>query len=90
VEVRWGSLEHEKHNVAIEVTISDRNGVLGDLLKLVANQGAYIASVEAHSTRNGDTKLQLSLDCRDSAHVAQVLERLGHHPEVVALRRVAQ
>jgi RelA/SpoT family (p)ppGpp synthetase len=90
VEVRWGSLEHEKHNVAIEVTISDRNGVLGDLLKLVANQGAYIASVEAHSTRNGDTKLQLSLDCRDSAHVAQVLERLGPHPEVVALRRVAQ
>jgi RelA/SpoT family (p)ppGpp synthetase len=90
VEVRWGSLGHEKHSVAIEVTISDRNGVLGDLLKLVANQGAYIASVEAHSTRKGDTKLRLSLDCRDAAHVAQVLERLGHHPEVVALRRVAQ
>jgi (p)ppGpp synthase/HD superfamily hydrolase len=90
VEVRWGSLEHEKHNVAIEVTISDGNGVLGDLLKLVANQGAYIASVEAHSTRTGDTKLRLSLDCRDASHVAQVLERLGHHPKVVALRRVAQ
>lgn len=90
VEVRWGSLGQEKHNVAIEVTISDGNGVLGDLLKLVANQGAYIASVEAHSTRTGDTKLRLSLDCRDAAHVAQVLERLGHHPKVVALRRVAQ
>jgi len=88
VEVRWGAADHEKHSVEIEVTISDRNGVLGDLLKLVANQGAYIASVEAHSTRRGDTKLQLSLDCRDSAHVAQVLERLGHHPEVIALRRV--
>jgi len=90
VEVRWGTLDHEKHNVAIEVTVSDGNGVLGDLLKLVANQGAYIASVEAHSTRTGDTKLRLSLDCRDAAHVAQVLERLGHHPKVVALRRVAQ
>jgi len=90
VEVRWGAADHEKHNVDIEVTISDRNGVLGDLLKLVANQGAYIASVEAHSTRRGDTKLALSLDCRDSAHVAQVLERLGHHPEVLALRRVTR
>jgi GTP pyrophosphokinase len=88
VEVRWGGLEHEKHSVEIEVTISDRNGVLGDLLKLVANQGAYIASVEAHSTRRGDSKLHLSLDCRDAAHVAQVLERLGHHPEVLSLRRV--
>jgi RelA/SpoT family (p)ppGpp synthetase len=88
VEVRWGSLEQEKHNVEIEVTITDRNGVLGDLLKLVANQGAYIASVEAHSTRKGDTKLHLSLDCKNAAHVAQVLERLGHHPEVLALRRV--
>jgi len=90
VEMRWGAAEHEKHNVDIEVTIGDRNGVLGDLLKLVANQGAYIASVEAHSTRKGDTKLHLSLDCRDSAHVAQVLERLGHHPEVLALRRVTR
>jgi RelA/SpoT family (p)ppGpp synthetase len=88
VEVRWGGLEHEKHSVEIEVTISDRNGVLGDLLKLVANQGAYIASVEAHSTRRGDSKLHLSLDCRNAAHVAQVLERLGHHPEVLSLRRV--
>jgi len=87
VEVRWGTLGHEKHNVDIEVTVSDRPGVLGDLLKLVANQGAYIASVEAHSTRRGDTQLRLSLDCRDASHVAQVLERLGHHPEVIALRR---
>jgi GTP pyrophosphokinase len=90
VEVEWGSLAQEKHNVEIEVTITDRNGVLGDLLKLVANQGAYIASVEAHSTRTGDTKLRLSLDCRDSAHVAQVLERLGHHSEVLGLRRVGR
>jgi RelA/SpoT family (p)ppGpp synthetase len=88
VEVHWGSLEHDKHNVDIEVVVTDRNGVLGDLLKLVANQGAYIASVEAHSTRKGDTKLHLSLDCRNAAHVAQVLERLGHHPEVLSLRRV--
>jgi RelA/SpoT family (p)ppGpp synthetase len=87
VEVRWGALAQEKHNVAIEVTVTDRPGVLGDLLKLVANQGAYIASVEAHSTRKGDTQLRLSLDCRDATHVAQVLERLGHHPEVIALRR---
>jgi RelA/SpoT family (p)ppGpp synthetase len=90
VEVRWGSLEHEKHTVDIEITITDRNGVLGDLLKLVANQGAYIASVEAHSTRKGDTQLRLSLDCRDAAHVAQVIERLGHHPEVLALRRASR
>ncbi len=90
VEVQWGSLVQEKHNVEIEVTITDRTGVLGDLLKLVANQGAYIASVEAHSTRRGDTSLRLSLDCRDAAHVAQVLERLGHHSEVVALRRVGR
>jgi RelA/SpoT family (p)ppGpp synthetase len=90
VEVRWGSLDQEKHNVEIEVTITDRNGVLGDLLKLVANQGAYIASVEAHSTRKGDTKLHLSLDCKNAAHVAQVLERLSHHPEVLALRRVTR
>ncbi len=90
VEVRWGSLGQEKHNVDIEVTITDRPGVLGDLLKLIANQGAYIASVEAHSTRKGDTQLRLSLDCRDATHVAQVLERIGHHPEVLSLRRATR
>jgi RelA/SpoT family (p)ppGpp synthetase len=88
VEVQWGSLGNDRHSVEIEVIITDRAGVLGDLLKLVANQGAYISRVEAQSTRRGDTSLRLSLDCRDAGHVAQVLERVAHHSEVVALRRV--
>jgi GTP pyrophosphokinase len=87
VEVQWGTLADDRHSVEIEVTITDRPGVLGDLLKLVANQGAYISRTEAHSTRRGDTLLRLSLDCRDAAHVAQVLERVAHHPEVMAFRR---
>jgi RelA/SpoT family (p)ppGpp synthetase len=90
VEVEWGALGDEKHNVVIEVTVTDRSGVLGDLLKLVANQGAYISSIQAQSTRRGDTSLRLSLDCRDAGHVAQVLERVAHHPEVIALRRVGR
>ncbi|HVZ31264.1 MAG TPA: ACT domain-containing protein, partial [Polyangiaceae bacterium] len=74
----------------VECTITDRTGVLGDLLKLVANQGAYISSIQAQSTRRGDTTLRLSLECRDAAHVAHVLERVAHHPEVIALRRVGR
>jgi hypothetical protein len=46
--------------------------------------------VEAHSARGGDTSLRLSLECRDAGHVAQVLERVAHHAEVVALRRVGR
>jgi len=88
VEVRWGALDNDRHSVEIDVTITDRAGVLGDLLKLVANQGAYISHIEAHSTRKGDTSIRLSLECRDAAHVAQVLERVAHHSEVIALRRV--
>jgi GTP pyrophosphokinase len=88
VEVQWGSLADDRHSVEIEVTITDRPGVLGDLLKLVANQGAYISRTEAHSTRRGDTSLRLNLDCKNAAHVAQVLERVAHHPEVIAFRRV--
>jgi GTP pyrophosphokinase len=87
VEVQWGSLADDRHSVEIEVTITDRPGVLGDLLKLVANQGAYISRTEAHSTRRGDTSLRLSLDCKNAAHVAQVLERVAHHPEVISFRR---
>jgi RelA/SpoT family (p)ppGpp synthetase len=90
VEVQWGSFPNEKHSVEVEVTVTDRAGVLGDLLKLVSNQGAYISSVEAHSTRRGDTSLRLSLDCRDASHVAQVLERVAHHSEVIRLRRVSR
>jgi GTP pyrophosphokinase len=90
VEVEWGALADEKHNVVVECTITDRTGVLGDLLKLVANQGAYISSIQAQSTRRGDTTLRLSLECRDAAHVAHVLERVAHHPEVIALRRVGR
>jgi len=86
--VQWGALGDDRHSVDIDVTITDRAGVLGDLLKLVANQGAYISRMDAHGTRRGDTSVRLSLDCRDAAHVAQVLERVAHHAEVIAFRRV--
>jgi RelA/SpoT family (p)ppGpp synthetase len=90
VEVQWGTEAGEKHPVDIEVTTTERPDLLGDLLKLVANQGAYISSVQAQGARRGEASVRLSLDCRDAGHVAQVLERLAHHPEVITLRRIGR
>ncbi len=90
VEVQWGNEVGEKHPVDIEVTTTERADLLGDLLKLVANQGVYISSVQAQGARRGEASVRLSLECRDAGHVAQVLERLAHHPEVITLRRIGR
>jgi (p)ppGpp synthase/HD superfamily hydrolase len=54
----------------------------------VAQQGAYIAAVDARSNRSGHTTLGLSLECTDADHVVRVLDALSRHPAVLELRRV--
>jgi RelA/SpoT family (p)ppGpp synthetase len=88
VDVFWGAQSDEMHNVALDLTTSDRPGVLGDLLRLVSHLGAYIASAEAQGNKSDSSSLRLSLDFKNARHVEQVLDRLYHHPDVLEVRRV--
>jgi len=88
VEIDWGCVPDELHSVAIELGARNRSGVLGGLLKLVANLGAHISSAHAQGSRDGEAVLRLGLDFRDASHVARILERLDQHPDVVRVRRI--
>jgi GTP pyrophosphokinase len=90
VDVRWGPYPDELHGVVLDLQTSDRPGVLGDLLRLVSQLGAYIANAEAQSNKSGRSSLRLNLDFKNVRHVEQVLHRLDHHPDVLEVRRVGQ
>jgi (p)ppGpp synthase/HD superfamily hydrolase len=88
VDVDWGPDGAELHSVAIEVHASDRPGVLGDLLKLIAQMGVYVSSAQLHADRQGNSVIRLGLEFHSARQVSQALERMARHPDVSLVRRV--
>jgi GTP pyrophosphokinase len=91
VEIDWGPGGQEKHPVDVEIRASDRQGLLRDLSDLIIHAGAAVRSVRADArSRDGTARIRLALDFVSSAQVVRVLDKLDHHPDVIAVRRVSK
>ena len=89
VDIEWGTSEGDKHPVDVEIRAEDRAGLMGELSKVVSAMGVNIRSARAEAERDGAAWIRLGLECRSADQVARVIERIGRHPEVLDVRRVA-
>ncbi|GAB5544210.1 MAG: bifunctional (p)ppGpp synthetase/guanosine-3',5'-bis(diphosphate) 3'-pyrophosphohydrolase [Sandaracinaceae bacterium] len=90
VEIDWGEDAGQRHAVEILVQANDRAGLMGELSKLVTAIGVNIQSARAESDRGKAASIRLSLDCRSADQVAQVIDRIGRHRDVLEVRRVGR
>lgn len=90
VEIDWGADPSQRHLVEIEVQATDRSGLMGELTKLVTAIGVNIRSARADSDRGKAARIRLGLDCRSADQVAQVIDRVSRHRDVLEVRRVGR
>jgi RelA/SpoT family (p)ppGpp synthetase len=90
VDIDWGPEEGERHTVEVEIRANDRPGLMGDISKLVASIGVNITAARAEGNRNGSAWLRLSLECASAEQVANVLQRIDRHRDVLGVRRMAR
>ncbi len=73
-------LERESRIASIRVTIHDRPGVLGHVAALIGRLGANILAVEHRryflDTPAKGTKLDVTVEVRDGAHLHEILAAL--------------
>jgi GTP pyrophosphokinase len=88
VDIDWGPGAAERHTVEVSIRVNDRPGLLGDLSRLMGNLGVNITSARMEGPRSG--RMRLSLELSSAEQVAQVLQRIDRHPDVLDVKRVAR
>ena len=87
IDVAWGTEEEEhRYVVPVEVVAYDREGLLGEISTIIAEQRVNIASVDVY-TRNQIATLNLRLEIASNKQLTRILSKIDLVPNVVEARR---
>ncbi len=91
VEVDWGREEGEAHGVNVEMVALDRQGLLHDVTRVLADARVNVLGVNSRSDEEtGRAAINLTLEMASVQDLGRVLGRLGRLPNVLYVRRAAR
>jgi GTP pyrophosphokinase len=88
IEVTWGQADRITYPVDIHVRAWDRQGLLRDLLSVLANEGVNVTAVhtQSHRADNSATML-MTLEIGSLGDLGKVLARMDQLPGIMEVRR---
>ena len=90
VDVAWSASKSHSFLVAIQIEGLDRQGMLSDVTRLMADQHINIVSVSMQTTRDRIFKIKLTFEAADPRHFDHVVSGLKRIPGVYDVYRVGQ
>ncbi|WP_019120105.1 RelA/SpoT family protein [Brevibacillus massiliensis] len=88
IPVYWeGDLKHN-YNVDIEITGSDRNGLLNDVLQVVSETKTNISAVSGKADRNRVATIHMTIAISNIDHLQKVVERIKRIKDIYSVRRI--
>lgn len=89
IDVEWENLTaHDQlYETSIRVTTENRRGALAHMTAAIAAEEADILNVRIDDELGVYTALQFTLQVTDRVHLARVMRRLRHIPEVLRIAR---
>lgn len=85
VKVSWGE-PHRTYPVSILVTAYDRQGLMGDISNILANENVNLIDINLKMNHNL-ANIYLVLEVDDIIQLARVLGRIENLPNVMEARR---
>lgn len=90
IEVSWGE-EEKSISTQIEIEAFDRQGLLRDITQLMSNTKANILSMTTNTDKsNYSVKMHLTVEVKNTAHLATILHKLSQVPNLISARRLGQ
>lgn len=86
LKVGWGKAEHT-YPVPIAIKAYDRQGLMVDISKLLADEGINIANVAVNVNHRSVAVLKLIIEVRDLSQLSRVLNRIENLPNVIEAHR---
>ncbi|MFT5867989.1 MAG: guanosine-3',5'-bis(diphosphate) 3'-pyrophosphohydrolase [Paracoccaceae bacterium] len=88
IDLHWTEGRHAPvHNVTVDVTLSNDNGVLGRICTLIGEQNANISDLHFIDRKPDFYRLLIDVDVRDAEHLHAVMMAVEADSDVVALER---
>ena len=87
IEVNWDIHTDNIYKVTIEVTCSDRAGILSELMMIPSESKTNISSVNTRTNKNKTVTIILTLDISNSSQVETIMTKLRRVKEVYSVYR---
>ncbi|MEX3016963.1 bifunctional (p)ppGpp synthetase/guanosine-3',5'-bis(diphosphate) 3'-pyrophosphohydrolase [Gymnodinialimonas hymeniacidonis] len=88
IDLHWTEGRHAAiHNVTLDVTISNENGVLGRICTLIGEQNANISDLHFVDRKPDFFRLLIDVDVRDAEHLHAVMIAVEAEGDVATLDR---
>lgn len=88
VSVEWAAELDDDFPAGIRLVTCNERGVLAHIASTISSQGANISGVTISEEDSMASTIHMVVDVRNRKHLADILRRLRHIPEVVKLMRV--
>ncbi len=88
VSVEWAAELDDEFPAGIRLVTRNERGVLARIASTISSQGANISGVTISDEDSMASTIHMVVDVRNRKHLADILRRLRHIPEVVKLMRV--
>ncbi|MDE2125578.1 MAG: bifunctional (p)ppGpp synthetase/guanosine-3',5'-bis(diphosphate) 3'-pyrophosphohydrolase [Armatimonadetes bacterium] len=81
--------ENQVFQVVLRVDMGDRTGIIADIGFIFAELKTNITAINTQSHRNRTATLTLSIEVRDTDHLARIIDRLRLMHDVISISRSA-
>ncbi len=88
IPVSWGMDDDKPYPARIRILCKNRQGMLGRIASLLAQEGVNIEAGSFDSTVDGNTELLFTLMVRDASHLYTVLDKVGGMEHVIGAHRL--
>ncbi len=87
LEVQWEKEIESEFPTALDITVSNKRGMLATIASAIASQGSNIDDIRSEERDGTTSTLHLVLTVRDRKHLADIMRRLRAIPEVIRIAR---
>ena len=91
IEVEWAveqAEERKEFQVDIEISAFDRQGVLNEVMMVVAETKTPIVAVSGKADRESIAKINMTIKITNIAHLHQIVDRIKQVPDIYSVERV--
>ena len=88
LDVEWAPDVGRMFDVSIRVTVVNQRGVLAKVAQAIAEHDSNIDNVSMDEDHSAYTGMQFTLQVSDRLHLARIMRRLRHIPEVIRIARM--
>lgn len=87
IRVQWNNTE-ASHQAQVNITASDKKGLLAEICNVVSEADANIINIDAHSSIDGVANLRLIVEVKGLDHLSVVLQHIRNIEAITEANRV--